>query len=462
MKALAATIFIFFECRRRQRMTKARLDGLLLLLIGTVFFLLFGLATEVSSPHSMMDFKVVYYPTRCLIQGCDPYKADDVLHLFEVEEINSQLDAAKTRQIVTRFIYLPSAFLVTAPFAMLPWKQAHLLWLMVTSLTFMTACFLIWNWSANYAPLVSGALIGFFIANSVTVMLLSNAAGIAIGFCVIAVWCFLKNRFVLIGVLCLAVSLGLKPQDAGLVWLYFLLAGGIYRRRALQTLFATIALSLPAVLWVWHVSPYWLQEWHSNILALAVHGGVNDPGPTSSGAHGLDMLVSLQTVFGSFTDDPHIYNSLTYLVCVPLLIVWGLVTLRRRCSPETTWLALGAIACLSMLPVYHRQLDTKLLLLTIPGCVVLWAKRNRVGRLALLTTFAALFLTGDIPWVILLSLMGKLHVPANRFTDYLLVLIQTIPVPVMLLFTGMFYLWVYVCRSAPKNECKEPLSEVTV
>jgi hypothetical protein len=443
-------------------MTKARLDGLLLLLIGTVFFLLFGLATEVSSPHSMMDFKVVYYPTRCLIQGCDPYKADDVLHLFEVEEINSQLDAAKTRQIVTRFIYLPSAFLVTAPFAMLPWKQAHLLWLMVTSLTFMTACFLIWNWSANYAPLVSGALIGFFIANSVTVMLLSNAAGIAIGFCVIAVWCFLKNRFVLIGVLCLAVSLALKPQDAGLVWLYFLLAGGIYRRRALQTLFATIALSMPAVLWVWHVSPYWLQEWHSNILALAAHGGVNDPGPTSSGAHGLDMLVSLQAVFGSFTDHPHIYNSLTYLVCVPLLIVWGLVTLRSRCSPETTWLALGAIACLSMLPVYHRQLDTKLLLLTIPGCVVLWAKRNRVGRLALLTTFAALFLTGDIPWVILLSLMGKLHVPANRFTDYLLVLIQTIPVPVMLLFTGMFYLWVYVCRSAPKNECKEPLSEVTV
>jgi hypothetical protein len=461
MKALAATIFIFFECRWRQRMTKARLDGLLLLLIGTVFFLLFGLATEVSSPHSMMDFKVVYYPTRCLIQGCDPYKADDVLHLFEVEEINSQLDAAKTRQIVTRFIYLPSAFLVTAPFAMLPWKQAHLLWLMVTSLTFMTACFLIWNWSANYAPLVSGALIGFFIANSVTVMLLSNAAGIAIGFCVIAVWCFLKNRFVLIGVLCLAVSLALKPQDAGLVWLYFLLAGGIYRRRALQTLFATIALSLPAVLWVWHVSPYWLQEWHSNILALAVHGGVNDPGPTSSGAHGLDMLVSLQTVFGSFTDDPHIYNSLTYLVCVPLLIVWGLVTLRRRCSPETTWLALGAIACLSMLPVYHRQLDTKLLLLTIPGCVVLWAKRNRVGRLALLTTITALSLTGDIPWVLFLTIIDKFRLPANLLTDHVLNGIQIFPVPLVLLATSAFYLWTYLRQGSADRVEKRADSQVT-
>ena len=38
--------------------------------------------------------------------------------------------------------------------------------------------------------------------------------------------------------MCLAISLMLKPHDAGLVWLYFLLAGGIYRKRALQALVA--------------------------------------------------------------------------------------------------------------------------------------------------------------------------------------------------------------------------------
>lgn len=440
-------------------MTKARFDGLALLLIGTAFFLLFGLATGLSSPHSMMDFKVVYYPSRCLILHCDPYKADDVLQLYQADEIKSELDTAKTHEIVTRFIYLPSAFCFTVPFAMLPWKQAHMIWLVFTVLTFMTASCLVWNCSVNYASLVSGGLIGFFIANSVTVILLSNAAGIAIGFCVIAAWCFLKDRFIAIGVICFAASLALKPQDTGLVWLYFLLAGGVYRRRALQTLFATVALSIPVVLWVWHVSPHWLQEWHSNILALSAPGGLNDPGPASSGAHGLDMLVSLQTVISTFTNDPSFYNTLTYLICAPLLIVWSVVTVRHRASRESAWLALAAIACLSMLPVYHRQLDTKLLLLTIPGCTLLWARGDRVGRLALLITSAALFLTGDIPWVVLLMLIEKLQLHASWLTTHFLTAIQIFPVPLILLVTCIFYLWAYAQQSDPNNEHGQALSE---
>ena len=433
-------------------MTRARFDGILLLLIGTTFFLLVGFATEFGSPHSMMDFKVVYFPTRCLIEHCDPYKAEDVLHLYQTEAINSQGDSAKTRQILTRFIYLPSAFSFTVPFAMLPWKQAHLIWSLITISTFVTASLLIWNSSANYASLVSGGLIGFFLANSVTVILLGNAAGIAVGFCVIAAWCFLQQRFIPIGVLCLAISLALKPQDSGLVWLFFLLAGGVYRRRALQTLFGTIALSIPAVLWVWHLSPHWLQEWQSNILALAAHGGPNDPSPASSGAFGLDMLVSLQGVISVFWNDPQIYNSLSYMLSAPLLIVWSAITLRRFPTPEKAWLALAAIACLSMLPVYHRQVDTKLLLLTIPACAMLWAKRDRVGRLALLITCAALIVVGDLPWVVLLALLNNFQFPANLLVGRSLMAIQIFPVPLILLATCMFYLWAYVWWDTAENE----------
>ena len=61
----------------------------------------------------------------------------------------------------------------------------------------------------------------------------------------VAVWCFIRERFVPAGILCLAVSLAVKPQDAGLVWLYFLLVGGVYPKRALQTLVAMLALGLP-------------------------------------------------------------------------------------------------------------------------------------------------------------------------------------------------------------------------
>jgi hypothetical protein len=97
-----------------------------------------------------------------------------------------------------------------------------------------------------------------------------------------------------------------------------------------------------------------------------------------------------------------------------LLIVWAFVTLRSRPSPRRTWLALAAIAALTMLPVYHRAQDTKLLLLTVPACAMLWAEGGRIGRLALLVTSAGFVLTGDLPWVVILSLIEQTSPAGNQ------------------------------------------------
>ena len=142
---------------------------------------------------------------------------------------------------------------------MLPWGPAHLLWMALTMGSLILASFLIWNIGADYAPIFSGVLIGFLLANSEVVVVFGNSAGIVVSLCIVAVWCFLRERFVPAGILCLAIGLATKPQDAGVVWLYFLLAGGVYRKRALKTLLALVALRLPVVLWVWHVSPHWMQ-----------------------------------------------------------------------------------------------------------------------------------------------------------------------------------------------------------
>jgi hypothetical protein len=181
------------------------------------------------------------------------------------------------------------------------------------------------------------------------------------------------------------------------VWLYFLLAGRVYRQRALQTLLTTIVMSVPVIIWVWYVSPHWIQELHANVMAFAVHGGLNDPGPASTGAHGLGMVISLQAIFSVFWDDTRIYNPASYLVFAPLLLLWMFVTLRYRSSPERTWLAIAAIAAFSMLPVYHRQYDAKLIALTVPACAMLWAEGGLAGRLALGVNTAAFVLTGDLP-----------------------------------------------------------------
>jgi len=77
-------------------------------------------------------------------------------------------------------------------------------------------------------------------------------------------------------------------------------------------------------------------------------------------------VLDLQTVISVFRNDPRIYNPASYLICGLLLLAWIFVTVRSRPSRARVWLALAAISALSMLPVYHRQYDAKLLLLTVP------------------------------------------------------------------------------------------------
>jgi len=433
-------------------MTRARLDGLYFLLIGSLTFLLLGGVLENASTSPLGDFKGLYYPARCLIQHHDPYMKSEVLRIFQAEGGSHPLDSAETRQVATQNPYPPTVFTLTLPLAMLPWGPAHLLWMALSYGGFIFASFLIWNLGENYAPIISGALIGFLLANSEVLFIVANAAGIAISLCVVAVWCFCRERYVPIGILCLALSLAIKPHDTGLVWLYFLLAGGVYRKRALQTLFVTVALSLPAILFVRHIAPNWVGELRSNILAYSAYGGMADPGLASTGARGLGMMVNLQTVVSVFRDDPHFYNLVSYLICIPLLLVWAFVTMRSRPSPKRDWLALAAIAALTMLPVYHRTQDTKLLLLAVPACAMLWAEGGRIGRLALLVTFSGIFLTSDLPWVTLLSLIASLHLPSTSFFGQMVACMQMFPVPLILLLMVVFYLCIYASHCSLPSE----------
>jgi hypothetical protein len=434
-------------------MTSARLDGLYLLLLGGIVFIFLGILAENVNPASMVDFRALYYPARCLIQHCDPYNEGEVLRITHAEGGEHPGDSAKIRQIVTRYIYLPTAFSFTVPFAVLPWEPAHLLWLVLIVGSLILASLLIWELSADFAPMLSGALIGLLLINSEVLVMISNAAGIAISLCAAAVWCFARRRFVPVGILCLAISLAVKPQDAGLVWLYFLLAGGVYRRMALQTLLATVALSLPAILWVWHVAPHWMQEWHSNILAFSTHGGLSDPGLASrGGGHALGMMVNLQTAISAFWDDPQIYNPVSYLVCGALLLVWGVVTLRTPPTPRRLWLGLAAIAALSMLPVYHRQQDTKLLLLTVPACAMLWAEGGLIGWFALVVNAAGFVLTGDVSRPILLAFIEHLQLATMGLPVRVLMAAQVFPTPLMLLAMGIFYLAIYLRREPARSQ----------
>ena len=217
-------------------MTKSRKDGLYILLLGSMILLLLGSILEYASPISMTDFKGVYYGARCLIQHCDPYNQAEVLRVYQTEKGQDRPDLPGVRQVATRYVYFPPAFVFTVPFALLGFGPAHLLWMIYTALSFILGAYLMWDVGANHAPIVSACLIAFLLANSIWLFMIGNAAGIAIGLCITAVWCFLQRRFEPAGVLCLALSLMMKPHDVGLLWLYFLMAGDVFRKRACKPL----------------------------------------------------------------------------------------------------------------------------------------------------------------------------------------------------------------------------------
>jgi hypothetical protein len=396
------------------------------------------------SAYGSVDFKTVYYGTRCLLQGHNPYKVTIPNGAYQPTGDECPLENAEARQAVSKYVHVPTAFIFVTPFALLPWGPAYLLWMAVSAGVLTLAAFLMWDIGARYAPKVSLFLVCILLVNCEMIFGGGNTAGIVVGLCTVAVWCFLEKRFELVGVLCLALCLTIKPHDSGLVWLYFLLAGGVSRKRALQTLLITAVLGLAAFLWHSHLSPNWMQDWSYNLSATSASGGTSDPGPTSFAGHKTSMVIDLQGTISVFRDDPRIYNPVSYLVCGALLLVWSVRTLKLRSSQNGAWFALAAVVPLSMLATYHHTWDAKLLMLAVPACAMLWTEGGRIAWLALLVTSAGIVLTADVPLTILLTLVNNLHLSAAGLSGQILTALLMQPVQPILLAMSIFYLWVYV------------------
>jgi hypothetical protein len=392
----------------------------------------------------MGDFKAVYYAARCLVQHRDPYKVGEPLRVYLAEGGGRVEPSDSLKEVLSLHIYPPTTFMITAPFSMLPFGLAQILWVILTAGSLLLAAFLVWNLAGDSSPGVSLFLICFVLANSEMLFVFGNSAGLSVSLCLVAVWCFLQDRFVPVGILCLAVSLAIKPHDAGLVWLYFLLAGGVYRKRALQTLALILALGLPVLLWVTRVAPHWLSELHSNLLTESAHGYLSDPGAASSTGHEIGMLINLQSIISVFRDDPRFYNLVSYLICGTLLLIWSVHTFRSRFSQPSAKLALAAVSSFTMLVAYHRTIDAKLLLLTVPACAMLCAQGGTIRRIALLLNGAAIVLTSDFPLAIFLILTRKLSLSSNGFLIEIFMVILLRPIPFLMLAMGIFYLWVYL------------------
>jgi len=419
--------------------------GGFVLLLGAAIFVFLGSVFVIRTPALAGDFRASYYSARCFIHGgCDPYAESDVFRMFREQE--PQIPVA--RFVVTRYVYLPTAFIFTVPFALLPVGPAHVVWTIATAAAIILAAFLMWSFGQNDAPLASAVLLTFLLANSGMALAIGNPAGMTVALCAIAVWCFVNRRFVPAGIVCLAISLALKPHDAGFIWLYLLLAGGALRKNALRALAVYAVLALPVFLWTLHLSPHWIEELKSNLMWFTQRGGINDPGPSSFTGHGVIRAIDLQALISVFKDDPHFYNAASFLVCGLLFLAWAIAIFRSRHNVSGLWFVFAGIAALSMLPSYHRPYDAKLLLLIVPAFAILWAERGPIRWAALLLSGAAISATGDFTLALLALFARQVPSSMGSFSGRLVTVLLWNPTPLILLATSIFFLRAFVRQNA--------------
>ncbi|MGB6695573.1 MAG: hypothetical protein WBE56_15415, partial [Terracidiphilus sp.] len=64
-------------------MTKARLDGLQMVILGSIFFVAVGALMEYFNPLGMTDFMQIYSSSRCVEHHHDPYKPDELFAFYQ-------------------------------------------------------------------------------------------------------------------------------------------------------------------------------------------------------------------------------------------------------------------------------------------------------------------------------------------------------------------------------------------
>ena len=347
------------------------------MLVCCCVFVARGHHDELLADHQR-DFKQPYASARCLLDGCDPYSEKDTrLSYLRAGGINDDPVVFDPYSA----LYPPFSLALLVPIAALPYPIAQNVWLWLCGITFSIAVMLTTSLCLPYDSRATIVCLGVFVLTSTILLMEGQVSGLAIGLMVIGIWCFLRERYSWLAVICLAAATALKPNDVPWVLLYLALAGPLGLRIFSRVLVLTAIIVTVGCTWCYAqpASRGWLAEWSSNLAGNSGPGGVNQPVRWNPQA---GYLVDLQAVLGALTSQPHVYTAGAWLITAVIFLLWLIPVLRMRNTKRKHLVALAGIACITLLPVYHRQYDTRLLLLVFPAVAMLASSSQFWGRLA--------------------------------------------------------------------------------
>lgn len=447
-------------------MQRKSLVPVLLILLSSGISIVTGILLDHRSPGGTANYRAVYYAARAVFQHADPYHPADFLRVYEAE--SGEFPSAPDQKYlfvraVSICVNLPTTLLLTAPLALLSWHASHLIWLVLISVAFTAAGFLAYDLGRDYAPRLSLLLVCIMLANSEVLFAVGNTAGIAVSLCVVALWCLVRQRSTWEGSALLAISLALKPHDSGFLWLLMLTLGGRFRKGAAWSMVMVGAIALSSILWISSVAPGWPHELSANLSLTSQRGDISDPGPTSISRKGsADVIISLQSALSVIRDDPSFYNPTAFLICGILVLLVLVRTMMIRTEFPQAWLAIAAMAALSVLPSYHRPYDARLLLLAVPGAAMLWAQGGYWFKATAVLSVAASVFTADIPLAILNVMTRNWSLVGVPLAQRLFMLPVMRPAPILLLFQSVLFTIIYMRSNVLQNRtgavehCRRP------
>ena len=361
-----------------------RILAALLVCFGILVFVLRGVHDE-KHVLEFRDFKQPYSSARCLLHGCNPYSESDT-HAEFLRAGGTDEDTQVFRPFSA--LYPPFSLAVLAPVAALPYPVAHRLWLILIAALVSLAVLAILDLCRDFPSIGPSLLLALFIASSTILLMLGQISGPVIAFLVIGFWCLLRGRALWVAVLCFTAALCLKPHDAALLVCYLPFAGRPWRRAFVAVAVLTAILVVAGTVWcaMAPASAGWLGDLRANLHGNAAPGGADDPSLRSTEAL---YMANLQPLFATLTPSHALGNVLAVTTVLLLLAVWLPLALRVPNTLPKHLLAIGSLACFTLLPLYHRQYDTRLLLLAFPAVAFLLS-RQRGGSIWGVLSFAAL------------------------------------------------------------------------
>jgi hypothetical protein len=371
--------------RRAERLWTA-LCFILLFLAGAEFAMR-GPVRAISTATRFNDFLSPFIQAKAWTHGLDPYSPEVLLRLWPPEAahfIFLPKEVANGSLVAHRGIptaYPVTAFVLIAPFSVLPWNVAYALWLGLNLILFLLMiCALLalagFSYHEQSAILFVAATLA--LAPFHTGIATGNVSLIAVELGVITIWTA-RRRHDIMGAILLAVSVGLKPQ-IGLCFLLYYLVRRRWRVFAVSlSILACIAALGVLRLEAGHTA--WLQNYLNDNRVLLETGVLGNFTPVNPMRFGLiNLQVALYPILGRV----RLANGLAMLVGLILLGAWIVAMSRIRSDEDLELLDLGAIGVISLLPVYHRFYDAVLLVLPLCWVCISFRKSRMFAILSLL------------------------------------------------------------------------------